>query len=345
MILVPLLAAALSFTATATGVEKGTAVEFLFVGRNSDRDYEALFVIDEPLSGLCKRLEDAGLPRGFPTDPASCRLWPCGCPVTFEPSLDAYVSGKMPEGLPPLVFVYTGGTRNAKGSCAADDEMPASFCSYYTLDQSPFVCNGICNQGVVYGSFKATGELKKGTKVTFTVRWDEKLQPKHLDLTACPGMGVELIQLIQTESKDRELDVTVAFDERLTVKEATAIANALSAIDSQRVKINGVSNLFYRAFLPMVKWQDRQERLMQPFELTISGKDDQLVFIDEDWSVDGPDPKLTPRVISFDEASKLVKTDTCFIFAQESVTVGRLMSAKNRLSNSKVRNWYVFAKQ
>ena len=338
-----LIAAALTFTATATGVEKGTAVEFLFVGRNSDRDYEAMFVLDETVSALCRRLEDAGLPRGFPTDPAFCRLWPCGCPVTFDPSLDGFVSGKMPEGLPPLVFVYTGGTRSAKGSCVADDEMPASFCSYYTLDQSPLVSNGICNQGVVYGSFKAAVTLKKGTKLTFTVRWDESLLPKHFDLTVLPGKAVEILELLRKESAERELDVTIGFDDQLSVKEATAVAQALSTIDSQRIKINGVSNLFYRAFLPLVKWQDRKERLSQPFEFTL-GNPNRLVFIDEDWTVDGVDPKLTPVEITVADIARHPRTDTCFIYADAKTTVSEILRTMESLKGGNIRNWYVFSR-
>ena len=80
-----LLAASLTFTATATGVGKGTPLEFVFVGKDSDRDYEAMFIVDEPLPVLCQRMEQAGLPRGRPTDQASCRLWPVGCALTFDP--------------------------------------------------------------------------------------------------------------------------------------------------------------------------------------------------------------------------------------------------------------------
>ena len=47
-----LIAAALTFTATATGVEKGTAVEFFFAGKNTDRDYETMFLLDESIDWL-----------------------------------------------------------------------------------------------------------------------------------------------------------------------------------------------------------------------------------------------------------------------------------------------------
>ena len=46
MIGAAILAASMTFTATATGVEKGTPVEFVFAGGNTDRDYETMFLID-----------------------------------------------------------------------------------------------------------------------------------------------------------------------------------------------------------------------------------------------------------------------------------------------------------
>ena len=40
MLSILFVAASLSFSATATGVEKGTPIEFLFAGKDTDRDYE-----------------------------------------------------------------------------------------------------------------------------------------------------------------------------------------------------------------------------------------------------------------------------------------------------------------
>ena len=95
-----ILAASLSFTATATGLEKGAPLEFVFAGRNTDRDYETMFLIDDSVDGLCAKLEAAGLPRGLPPDASLARLWPVGCPVTFSPALDSFIDMKMPDGLP-----------------------------------------------------------------------------------------------------------------------------------------------------------------------------------------------------------------------------------------------------
>ena len=84
--------------------------------------------------------------------------------------------------------------------------------------------------------------------------------------------------------------------------------------------------LFYRAFLPLVKWLDRKERLVQPFELTV-GMTNSLVHIDEDWSVEGDDPKLTPQAISFDQVGKFPNTETCFIYVAPSSRLSSVYQA------------------
>ena len=336
-----ILAATFTFTATATGVEKGTAVEFAFAGRESDRDYETMFLIDQSVDDFCRGIEQAGIPRGKPTDTASCRFWPVGCPVRFEPALETFVDVKLPDGLERVDPVYTGGTRLADGSCEATTNMPSAVFSLYSLAQSPIVFDGIYDQGAVYGSFKAKQKLAKGTKVEFKISWNADTMPRSLALTVRPGAVKDLLTRLRTESEKGAVDVQIDFDGALTVNEATAVATALSVLDSSRVKINGCGNVFYRSFLPLVKWQDRRERLTQPFELTL-GKPDKLVFIDEDWSADGDDPKLTPQEISFSDAVQHPKTDTCFIYASAQTPIQRIQTTMEKLKGTNIRNWYVF---
>ena len=340
-----LFAATLSFTASATGVGKGTPLEFVFVGKDSDRDYEAMFVLDEPLDALCARLESAGLPRGAATDVAACRLWPVGCKISFSPSLDKFVATKLPDGLSPAPPIYTGGTRRQDGSTVAASEMPASFFSLYSLAQSPILFNGIFEQGLVYGSHLAAVELEKGSKVKFTVDWDVATMPKHLEVTIRPGKAASTISRLKEESANSELDVTVGFAPELTVAEAAAAAKALEVVDSVRVKINGLAkdSLFYRAFIPSIQWTNRQERLVQPFELQVNLNDEKLVFIEEDWTVAGDDPKLTPTVISYADASSHPKTDTCFIFTSPDVHLARIMECVRKFPKGQIINWYVFS--
>ena len=110
------------------------------------------------------------------------------------------------------------------------------------------------------------------------------------------------------------------------------------------MKINGRDphKLFYRAFLPLEKWSDRTERLVQPFELTVTNDVDRLVYIEQDWSGDDLDPRLTPRDIDFAKAEYFSAIHTCFIYASRSQKLKRLYDAMNKLNNVRIDSWYVF---
>lgn len=336
-----LLAVAFTFSATATGVEKGTPIEFVFAGANTDRDYETLFILDESIDSFCSRLEKAGVPRGRPVDSAACRFWPIGCTLSLSPRIETFLDGKMPEGLRPASLIYTGGTRLADGSCAASTNMPAAVFSLYSLAQAPLIFNGVYPQGDVYGCFTAKETIKKGTRVTFTLSCDSPSLPRHLDLTVKKGLLKEVVSQLHEASEKGEVEACLVMADDLTVREAIAVANALAVIDSPKIKINGSSGLFYRAFLPLEKWRDRQERLTQPFELRL-GNPDQLLFIEEDWTVDGPDPKLTPREISFADVRLHPKTDTCFIYVSAETSLKEVSTAISKFKGNTIRNWYVF---
>ena len=340
-----ILAATFTFTATATGVGKGTPLEFVFAGKDTDRDYETMFLIDEPIDAFCRRLEAAGMPRGKTNSAADCRLWPVGCPLKFSPSLDKFIATKLPDGVMSAPPIYTGGKRDVNEAPVAASEMPVAVFSLYTLSQALIVFDGIYDQGLVYGSHLAAVGLKKGSKVTFTISWDEREMPHHLDILVAATNAPAVLSRLRSESAKSAIDVTVGFDPTMTIMEATAAAAAISLLDSSRVKINGCApgSLFYRAFLPDAEWTNRMSRLVQPFELTITASSEKLVFIEEDWTVEGDDPKLTPTEISFDKATKYPKTDTCFIFAPSDCRLSRVMAVIGKMEGSMVKNWYVFS--
>ena len=337
-----LLAVALTFTATATGVEKGTPLEFAFVASGSDRDYEAMFVLDGSVNDFCKRLESAGIPRGKPVDTGTCHLWPVGCELTFDPPLSTYLDIRLPDALPTPRTVYTGGSRLPDGACDASSNMPMSVYSLYSLPQSPIVYDCVFDQGMVYGHQLAKVHLKKGERVSFTIQADIKSLPREISLTIRPGSAVSDIQTIKKEAEKGPVSVLVDFSGDLTVSEAVSVAKALATIDSVNVKINGCNRLYFRSFLPKIEWLDRQQRLTQPFELQIS-EPDTLTFVEEDWSGSGTDPILTPRVISFPESAKHSKTDTCFVYAAQDTQLSRIYSSLDLLLNhAKISTWYVY---
>jgi len=340
-----LLAAAYTFTATATGLEKGAPVEFLFVGNDSDRAYEALFVLDDTLEGFCNGIEKAGIPRGRAVDVSASRLWPVGCPVHLKPALSHFIQTRMPEGLPLGDILYTGGLRDTKGAVVADTTQPYSAFALYSLAQSPLVFNGIYEQGIVYNCHHAATEMKKGERRSFTLTWDEKTAPRRMQFTLGTNNAAQVFNEIKASAAQSELDVQLDLDDGLTVAQAVELAKAIAVIDSLRVKVNGHKDggLFYRAFLPHAKWLDRRERLVQPFELTL-GNPDQLVFIEEDWKVEGDDPKLTPRLIPFADAARHDRTDTCFIFASAQTPLKTVLTSMRQLKGVAIQNWYVFSR-
>ena len=338
------LAAAFTFTASATGVAKGTTVEFLFVGSDSDRGYEAMFTLDMPVADFARSLEKAGLKLGQPLDPARCQVWPVGTFVTIEPGLSRFLDIDTDDGFGVKRIVYTGGRRAPDGTPEAAGEMPASVFSLYSLGQSLFLPDGILDQGDVYGKFRARESLKKGERHAFTISWNDADCPRHVDIVVKPGEEAGLVKKLKSESESSDIDVLASFDGELTVAEAIQFAKALDLVDSVRVKITGCrpDSLFFRAFLPLVKWTDRQNRMVQPFELSVGPESDELVFVEEDWTVEGDDPKLTPKKISFSEAPLKTKTDTCFIYASSTMKLARIYAAMKKLNGSKVRKWYVF---
>ena len=198
-----------SFTATATGVAKETPVEFMFVGKGSDRDYEAMFILDEPIAALADALEKSGIPRGCPTDLSVCRLWSVGVPLTLSPALDDYVERQPIEGesYPPIV--YTGGARADDGKPMAEKEMPQAVLALFDCAQSILHYDGILPQGVVYGKQLARQELKKGDRRTFKLAWDGRNRVRSINLEITPGNLAQAIRRLRDESASGPLDVTV----------------------------------------------------------------------------------------------------------------------------------------
>ena len=44
-----------TFSATATGLEKGAPVEFLFAAQDSDNAYETMFLVDDSIDEFCRK--------------------------------------------------------------------------------------------------------------------------------------------------------------------------------------------------------------------------------------------------------------------------------------------------
>lgn len=296
---------AVTFTAKATGISTGVQLEFLFVDPTSDRDYEALFVTDDPLTNIVAAFRQAGIEKGEAVDPKGCCFWPCGPVLTMEPAFDRLAADTEGKGTLPVVF--TGG--NGSG------DMPAAIFALYSFAGSPLQFDDALDQSTAYGRFQARKELKKGTPERFTFRWD---------------------------GQSRTTAMTPDFPPEKTLAEARTVAEGLARLDSREAKINGFKDgqFFYRAFLPLEKWRDRRERLVQPLEIRLDATNVSYTVIDEDWTVDGTDPKLTPREVTLQAAQKH-PTVSALVFAHGGEKLERLYQLKATLPN--IQNWYFYA--
>ena len=62
-----------SFYVVSTDCGVDTQLEFLFVGPNSDRDYESMFITKASVTEIAEAFDKAGFPKGSPA-PCSARL-------------------------------------------------------------------------------------------------------------------------------------------------------------------------------------------------------------------------------------------------------------------------------
>lgn len=298
-----------SFTAKATGIDTAVPVEFVIAGPGSDRDYESLFITDDSLKDIVEAMSKAGIPTGKTYDVDKCNLWPIGPVVEFEPRIDSLVRIKEDVDYRLYDTVYTGGNGNY--------DMPLAVLSTYTFSQSLFSFDDSLDQSVGYGRFIATRQWQKGDKITFKVTW----------------------------KGGATVDTTPDFPADKTLAEAVKYAQAVQLLDTRTSKVNGFKEgqFFYQAFLPKEQWKDRKERLVQPIEIRLTSTNVVTTVIDEDWSVDGPDPKLTARIVDFDKAfaEKKKVTNVVFFFAPADTKLERLYELKKRIPTS-YRNFYVY---
>ena len=343
-----------TFTAAATECGVDAQLEFLFVGPSSDRAYEAMFVTDDPISEIIAAFEKAGIPSGKSFDPSRCQLWPVGKILHIEPGFMTFLKDHLNKPLPHLV--YTGGLRNAKGELLAATQMPQALFALYSCPQSPILFEDNMDQSQTYGRFTPLVKIPKGEKRSFTFTWKEDADYASKTLKLEKGtLASEAIKKLILEAKDSKLtfDILCDFAADMTLKEAVDAANALQIIDSPKIKINGFkdSQLFYKAFLPQVKWRDRKERIAQPPEVRFNTNGTFSVSeIIEDWSdEDSLNPKLSLKTIEYTdistaakEAMKLVgKTATVFFYANDDTLLGRLYEFRSKLPHEGL-NIYVF---
>jgi hypothetical protein len=342
--LISVLTNSVSFTATATGVNKGVPIEFMFVAEGSDHDYEAMFILEDSPADLLNAFAKAGIPSGNPIEIAKARLHAVGPFLSLSPSLGEFIDINK-EGFDFPDMVFSGGLLTVDGEAVCQKTSPNAVFAFFDCPQSPVLFDGQFSQGDVYGRYLAKKTLKKGEKHVFKFSWDGKSAIKTVTAELSAANSAAVLKKLKDESEKGPIAVEVSFAPDMTLAEAVLAANALQVIDSHRIKINGAKkgNFFYRSFLPLEAWRDRSQRLLQPLELYI-GNDGalRLLAIDEDWSVQGNDPKLSEREIAIGDVGRYPKTDTCLIFvADKNITLEKIFDVRKKLGRD-FPSWYIF---
>ena len=340
-----------SFDVVSTDCGVDTEIEFLFVGPNSDHDYESMFTTVAPVSEIADAFAKAGFPLGSPMSTDGCRFWATGDGVIMEPAFTNLVKDLRSKNQPRMIF--TGGSRNAKGEADAAKEMPEAVFALYNLSQSLILFDDFLDQSATYGRFKVAQKIPAGEKRRVTFKYVSGTSHRKETVKIGNTNLLEVANRLKAKSAGASLDVLCDFDPRTTLKSARDAARLLQMLDSAKIKINGVKEgqLYYKAYLPLEKWRDRKERLAQPPEVRFAADGSiSVTEIKEDWSDENSlDPKLTPVEKRYTDARAAAdavdavasKVFTVFFYASENSEIGRIFEFRKKLKTPKL-NIYVF---
>jgi hypothetical protein len=234
-------------------------------------------------------------------------------------------------------LVFTGARWEGQ-ECLADTNMPSSVVSLYNAGGTVFDVPFQVGQSEVYGRLSLAEALPYGALLEIALRplLPADGAPRVLPLTAaaavadgrvtltCTGADgavlkrgelAEVLGWLRGQAEaGREPFVTVAMDDAMPLRRAADVARVFDMLDGKGIKLDGktADGLYPKAFLPLEKWRERKDRHPQPFELHVARGADgalekKLVFIEEDWTVEGLDPKLTPREYPFSEWAEFPK--------------------------------------
>lgn len=189
----------------AVGLATGGVVEFVLVGENSDKDYEALAVVLAKPSDVALALEAIGLPRGLPVQPQAFRFWPRGERVTLsvrpfaggpEHPLGTYIFDQRAEAGMSNLFTYVGSVWHEDGNCEADAVSPGSLISTYNAPTTVLDMPFAVSQNAAYGQYVAQGSLLPAETL-----WQFVFRPERaadvaprvvpVSLTAQPRTGLD----------------------------------------------------------------------------------------------------------------------------------------------------------
>lgn len=377
----------------AVGHRPDTIIEFLIAAPQSNRAYEsALMSVAKP-SDIVRAMEWIGLPKGDVINGRQFRFWPKGERIsatirrlneTSESARPLQSVIKEVSTEAPLYgsggLVFAGGTWK-ENDCSVDHEQPCSVMALYNEEETLFDLPLLASKGLAYGRSVLAVKMAYGDVLEVVIKpmllSDGGLRTTHLFLTAQPSDTKEPALVCQdpkgqvikkgtlTEvmtwmkflsERGEDLFVTLTMSEEMTVAQAVELARLFDLLDGKGIKLHGKTQdgLYPRAFLPQAAWRKREGRLPQPFEVYLLGETNRLTYIEEDWSGEGLDPKLTPKDYPFSDVSELPglvkrvgdkdskKVELLFVFAPRNAPLKKIMPAVRALS-ARLPLVYIFA--
>ena len=367
----------------AVGHNEDSPMEFLIVGPRSDRAYEAVTVSVAKPSDIVRAMESIGIPRGDGVNGRLFRFWPYGEKIegTIRKATEKIESArplqsmiKDPKSEAPLFgaggLVFTGGSWQ-EGVCDADTQQPSSVIALYNEPDTLFDVPFIASKGAAYGRSVLAAKMDYGEVMEVVL----KLMPlpgggvraMTLYVTAEPSANQETMFICADQKgevlkkgalkdvltwmktlsdRGHDLFVTLTMSDDLTLTQAVAVSYVFMLLDGKGLKLYGKTKegIYPRAFLPQGEWRKRDGRTPQPFEVHLAGDAKKLTYIEEDWSGEGLDPKLTAKDYPFTDVSELPalvkrvgdksskKVEMLFIFASGNEPLKKIMPAVRVLS-------------
>lgn len=283
------------------------------------------------------------------------------------------------DTLPEEGFIFTGSmfidnpTGGTERVYLADAYDPKSIIAAYNEPASVFDPPWRATKGEFYDSHVASPEFDIGAHELVTVRYepeykdgrsrvynlnmeigaDKKILLKDAktgkQISEKPTFDSAIRACKKIIEERREPYVTVSFDETMKLNEIKQICTMLFMMDLQnglRIDPPTAGKLYYRAFMPNPQWIDPKGRMMQPWELHLTTKDDKtsgfLVIYDAEWKRNQSRPDLTKRSYEVSsaadiqkrmekeseerkEASRRAVPAALLIFTPETIAYGELM--------------------
>ena len=341
------------------GLSEGIETEFIVAGPLSDRAYEAFAIARDLPSVIARAVEALGVPPGQAADPLAGRgmakgerftlsvrrLGPEG-DTDFRPLSDFVedTCSTPAQNLFGRGFPYVGNTPEL------DTHMPSAVVASYTEPISLFGLPFHAPKSQVYGLFRAKSAETGGRPAVIRLAWDRLRdgQPRVYDVRLpvtkadldSPDAILEKLKALCEDPRDVFLTPVIADD--VPLEKLPAFAALVMELDRQggiTVDTAESGQISLRAFLPNPVWNERSNRVFQPWEIEVApgeapGKPRvTLCRIIEDWTAEGNEPALTRSCYpglnakTLDSAMQRLDTEdgriyVAFFYAAPGLTMG-----------------------